>query len=75
MMVNSRTNTLWAVEKNKFKNEEDIRHAFVQFLASRHKTFKKNGIYKLPSCWHEVMNNDGNYIYTKSVKMYFFVPF
>ncbi|CAK9826575.1 Mariner Mos1 transposase [Anthophora retusa] len=50
------------LQGKKFKNEEDIRQELVQFFASRDKTFFKNGIYKLPSRWQEVINNDGNYI-------------
>ncbi|KAM0726119.1 Histone-lysine N-methyltransferase SETMAR [Formica fusca] len=46
----------------KFKNEEDIKQALVQFFASKDKTFFENGIYKLPSRWQEIINNNGNYI-------------
>ena len=46
----------------KFKNEEDIKQALVNFFASKHKTFFKNGIYKLPARWQEVIKNNGNYI-------------
>ena len=46
----------------KFKNEEDVKQALVQFFASKDETFFKNGIYKLPSRWQEIINNNGNYI-------------
>ena len=46
----------------KFKNEEDVERALVQFFASKDETFFKNGIYKLPSRWQEIINNNGNYI-------------
>ena len=35
----------------KFKNEEDVKQALVQFFA-----------YKLPSRWQQIINNNGNYI-------------
>ncbi|CAK9809163.1 Retrovirus-related Pol polyprotein from transposon 297 [Anthophora quadrimaculata] len=50
------------LQGKKFKNEEDIRQALVQSFASSDKALFKNGIYKLPSRWQEVINNDGNYI-------------
>lgn len=46
----------------KFKNEEDVKQALVQFFASKDETFFKNGIYKLPSRWQQVINNNGDYI-------------
>ena len=46
----------------KFKKEEDIKQALVNFFATKDKTFFKNGIYKLPARWQEVINNNGNYI-------------
>ena len=46
----------------KFKNEEDIKQALVNFFASKDETFLKNGIYKLLAPWQEVINNNGNYI-------------
>ena len=46
----------------KFKNEEDVERALVQFFASKDETFFKNGIYKLPSRWQQIINNNGNYI-------------
>ena len=46
----------------KFKNEEDIKQALVNFFASKDETFFKNGIYKLLAHWQEVINNNGNYI-------------
>ena len=51
-----------SLQCKKFKNEEDIKEALVQFFASKDKKFFKNGIYKLPSRWQEVINNNGNYI-------------
>ena len=36
------------LQGKKFKNEEDIKKALVQFFASKDKAFFKNGIYKLP---------------------------
>ena len=44
------------------KNEEDAKQALVQFFASKDETFFKNGIYKLPSHWQQIINNNGNYI-------------
>ena len=35
----------------KFKNEEDIKQAMVDFFASKDETFFKNGMYKLPASW------------------------
>ena len=46
----------------KFKNEEDVERALVQFFASKDETFFKNGIYKLPPRWQQIINNNGNYI-------------
>lgn len=46
----------------KFKNEADVRQVLLEFFASKDKSFFKNGIYKLPSRWQEVKNNNGNYI-------------
>ena len=46
----------------KFKNEEDVERVLVQFFASKDETFFKNGIYKLLSCWQQIINNNGNYI-------------
>ena len=46
----------------KFKNEEDIKQALVNFFASKDETFLKNGIYKLLAPWQEVISNNGNYI-------------
>ena len=52
-------NFLWG---KKFKKEKDIKQALVNFFASKDETFFKNGIYKLPARWQEVINNNGNYI-------------
>lgn len=45
----------------KFLNEEDVQQALLQFFASKDKAFYKNGIYKLPNRWQQVINNDGKY--------------
>ena len=39
------------LRSKKFKNEEDIKQALVNFFASKDEIFFKNGIYKLPAYW------------------------